>query len=127
VRLEHIPIVIGLLVALLGIGLLVDSLAPDGAIIGVERRRRPRAPRHPRGEMLVGLGVLAIAAALIGRDAWRWGTVSVLAGVVLLTIGAVLNRHFLRELFSHRGALSRTDDGLPVQPAERDTPRDRIR
>ena len=126
-RLEHIPIVIGLLVALLGIGLLVDSLTPDGAIIGVERRRRPRAPRHPRGEMLVGLGVLAIAAALIGRDAWRWGTVSVLAGVVLLTIGAVLNRHFLRELFSHRGALSRTDDGLPVQPADRDTPRDRIR
>ena len=130
-RLEHIPIIVGLLVALLGIGLLVDALTPDGVIVGVERRRRPRAPRHPRGEMLVGLGVLAIAASLLGRDAWRWGTVSVLAGVLLLTIGAVLNRHFLRELFSHRGALSRTDDGQPVQPAPpdtlRDTPRDRIR
>ena len=114
-RLEHLPVILGVLVALLGAGLVYDALTPDGTIVGVERRRRVRAPRHPRGELLVGLGVLMIAAALLGRDAWRYGTLAVLAGLLLLTAGALLNRHYLRELFSHRGALSRTEDGLPVQ------------
>ena len=118
-RLEHLPIIFGVIVALIGVGLVVDALTPDGAFIGVERRRRTRAPRHPRGELLVGLGVIAIAMALIGRDAWRYGTIAVLVGVVLLTAGSILNRHYLRELFSHRGALSRTDDGLPVQGSGR--------
>ena len=115
-RLEFLPVILGALVALLGVGLVVDALTPDGTIVGVERRRRPRAPRHPRGELLVGLGVLAIAAALIGRDAWRWGTVAVLGGVLLVTAGALLNRHFLAELFSFRGALSRTDEGVVARP-----------
>ena len=113
-RLEHLPIILGVLVALLGAGLVYDALTPDGTAVGVERRRRPRAPRHPRGELLVGLGVLAIAAALIGRDEWRYGTLAVLAGVLLLSAGALLNRHYLRELFSHRGALSRTEEGVPA-------------
>ena len=113
-RLEHLPLILGVLVALLGAGLVYDALTPDGTVVGVERRRRARAPRHPRGELLVGLGVLAIAAALIGRDVWRYGTLAVLAGLILLTAGALLNRHYLRELFMHRGALSRTDEGLPL-------------
>jgi hypothetical protein len=113
VRLEHLPLLFGLLVALLGLGLVADALMPDGSFVVTERRRRPRAPRHPRGELLVGVGVLAIAAALIGRDAWRWGTIAVLVGVLLVTAGALLNRYYLRELFSFRGALSRTDAGMP--------------
>lgn len=117
VRLEHLPLILGVLVALLGAGLVYDALTPDGTIVGVERRRRPRAPRHPRGQLLVGLGVLAIAAALIGGDAWRWGTLAVLSGLLLLTAGALFNRHYLRELFVHRGALSRTDEGLPLPGA----------
>ena len=116
-RLEHLPLILGVLVALLGAGLVYDALTPDGTVVGVERRRRARAPRHPRGELLVGLGVLMIAAALIGRDVWRYGTLAVLAGILLLTAGALLNRHYLRELFTNRGALSRTDDGLPIPGA----------
>ena len=48
-----------------------------------------------------------MATALIGRDQWRFGTVSVLAGVVLLGLGGWLNREYLRELFSFRGASRR--------------------
>jgi hypothetical protein len=112
VRLELIPLILGILVALFGGALVVDSFTEDGTFVPVERRRRARAPRHPRGELLIGLGVLALAAALLGRDAWRWGTVSVIAGLLLVTAGSLLNRHFIAELFSNRGALSRTDEGI---------------
>ena len=46
-------------------------------------------------------------AALIGSDEWRFGTLAVLAGVVLLGTGAWLNRDYLRELFLFRGASRR--------------------
>lgn len=117
VRLEHLPLILGILVGLLGLGLVADSVIEDGTFGSAERRRRRRAPRHPRGEMLVGLGVLALSAALIGADRWRWGTVSVLAGLVLVTAGALLNRHYIAELFFNRGALSRTEDGHPARQA----------
>lgn len=54
-----------------------------------------------------------MAAALIGRDTWRWGTVSVLAGSSLLIIGAIMNRKYLKEVLLFRGAARRgvgTDD-----------------
>jgi hypothetical protein len=48
-----------------------------------------------------------MAAALIGRDTWRWGTISVLAGVLLLVIGAIMNRAYLKEVLLFRGAARR--------------------
>jgi hypothetical protein len=48
-----------------------------------------------------------MAAALVGRDTWRWGTISVLAGSVLLIIGAILNRQYLKEVLFFRGAARR--------------------
>jgi len=68
---------------------------------------------------LLGLGVLGMAAAFIGRDVWRYRTLSVLAGSVLLLIGAVLNRRFLGELITNRGALRR---GAPQLPTDQPTP-----
>jgi hypothetical protein len=55
----------------------------------------------------VGLGIMAMAAALIGRDTWRFGTVAVLAGAVLLAVGGWLNREYLREFFEFRGVARR--------------------
>ena len=134
-RLELIPVLLGALLALVGLGLLADAWIPDGAVVPTERRRRARAPRHPLGEGLLGLGVLCFAAALIGRDAWRWGTVAVIAGTLLLVLGVVLNGRYLREVVAFRGAarrgtaadLPRTDappatrppSGARAEPTER--------
>jgi hypothetical protein len=48
-----------------------------------------------------------MAAALIGRDTWRWGTVTVLAGSALLILGAIMNRQYLKEVLLFRGAARR--------------------
>ena len=106
-RLEQIPIFFGVIVAILGLGLVLDAQLPEGFSQSRERRRRERAERNRPGETLVGLGVMAMAAALIGRDTWRFGTLAVLAGVVLLGAGAWLNREYLGETFAFRGASRR--------------------
>ncbi|MFL5550136.1 MAG: hypothetical protein ACJ77Q_06595, partial [Gemmatimonadaceae bacterium] len=54
---------------------------------------------------------LCMAAALMGRDTWRYGTVSVLAGIILLVIGAIMNRAYLKEVLLFRGAARRGEEG----------------
>ena len=106
-RLELLPLIVGALVALVGLALVVDGWLPDRAPQLPERRRRPRAERDRPGEMLIGAGAIALAAALVGRDAWRWGTVAVLVGMALVAVGALRNRRFLHEAMTHRGAARR--------------------
>ena len=106
-RVETIPLILGGLVALVGIGLLADAWIPERVLYRSERRRRARVERHLGGETAIGLGVLCMAGALVGRDTWRYGTVVVIAGTVLLAIGAWLNRAYLRERITNRGELRR--------------------
>jgi hypothetical protein len=106
-RFEQIPVFIGVIVAILGLGVVLDAQLPEALAQSRERRRRERTERHRGGETLVGLGILGMAAALIGRDQWRFGTVAVLAGAALLAAGAWLNRRYLRETFLFRGAARR--------------------
>ena len=61
-----------------------------------------------------------MAAALIGRDTWRFGTVAVLVGVVLLAVGAWLNREYLREVFVFRGAARRGEKRSEPRRRRRD-------
>jgi hypothetical protein len=105
--LELVPLVLGVLVALVGLGLVADGWLPDSAPRVAERRRRARAERDCGGEVLIGLGLIALAAALAGRDVWRFGTVAVLVGVALLVAGALRNRHYLIERLLHRGKARR--------------------
>jgi hypothetical protein len=107
VRVETIPLIVGVLVALLGAGLIADAWLPERVLYRSERRRRARAERHLGGEAAIGLGILCMAAALLGRDTWRYGTVVVIAGTLLFVIGAWLNRAYLRERISNRGELRR--------------------
>ena len=107
VRVETIPVILGILVALVGAGLIADAWLPEQMFYRSERRRRVRAERHLGGETAIGFGVLCMAAALIGRDTWRFGTVTVIVGAILLVVGAWLNRDFLRERISNRGELRR--------------------
>jgi hypothetical protein len=75
-----------------------------------ERRRRPRIERHRKGEAMIGVGVLALAAAFIGRDSWSYSTLVVMLGAVFLVAGTVLNRRYVHDLFVNRGPLRRRED-----------------
>jgi hypothetical protein len=111
VRVETFPLILGIIVALLGIGIIFDAWTPDAPSISEERRRRPRIERHRNGEALIGFGVLALAAAFIGRDSWRYSVLVVIIGAVFLIVGAVLNGRYVRELFVNRGPLRRREPG----------------
>jgi hypothetical protein len=106
-KLEQLPILLGILVALGGLTILLDAWQAGGVAPLRERRRRARAIPHKFGQSLVALGTLCMAAALIGRDTWRWGTITVLAGIILLLIGAIMNRAYLKEVLLFRGAARR--------------------
>jgi hypothetical protein len=108
-RIELLPLIFGILVGLVGAGLVFDAWTPDYILVKGERRRRPRAERHRAGEAAIGLGVLCMAAAFIGRDTWAYSVVAVIAGTLLLLYGAVMNRSYLGSLISNRGALRRRD------------------
>ena len=106
-KLEQFPILLGVIVALIGLTILLDAWQAGGVAPLPERRRRTRANPHKAGQTLVALGVFCMAASLIGRDTWRWGTISVLAGASLIVIGALMNRAYLREVLLFRGAARR--------------------
>src|SRR5690242_1446409 len=108
-RVEVIPLIVGIFVALVGLGLMFDAWTPDEIIVKRERRRRPRLERHRGGEAAIGLGVLGMAAAFFGRDTWRYSVIAVIAGATLLLLGALLNRRYLGQSISNRGALRRRD------------------
>ena len=110
-RLEHIPIILGVIVALIGLGFIADASMAAAAPPHEERRRRTRAEPSRAGEAVVGLGTLCMAAALLGRDTWRYGTVAVLVGAGLLLIGVILNRAFLKEALLFRGPARRAEEG----------------
>ena len=106
-RVETIPLIIGVIVALVGLAILADAWLPEDMSFGTDRRRQERTERSIGGEACLGLAVLCFAAAIIGRDTWRYGTVAVIAGSVLFVIGAFANRRFLRDRIVNRGALRR--------------------
>ena len=108
-RLEQIPIILGILVALVGLTLALDAWQDNGIAPLRERRRRTRTVPHKAGQTLVAIGTLCLAAALIGGDTWRWGTISVIAGSALLIVGAIMNRVYLKEVLFFRGAARRGD------------------
>ena len=106
-RLEQLPIILGVLIALIGLTIALDAWQAGGVAPLRERRRRARALPHKAGQTLVALGTLCMGAALIGRDTWRWGTIAVLVGSALLIIGAIMNRQYLKEVLLFRGAARR--------------------
>jgi hypothetical protein len=106
-KLEHLPIILGVLIALIGLAIALDAWQAGGVAPLRERRRRTRAVPHKAGQTLVALGTLCMGAALIGRDTWRWGTICVMAGSGLLVIGAIMNRAYLKEVLLFRGAARR--------------------
>lgn len=106
-RVELIPIIAGVFVGLVGLGLVFDAWTPDDIIVRRERRRRPRIERSRGGEASIGLGVMCMSAAFIGRDTWRYSVVAVIAGTALLLLGAIGNYRYFGQAIRNRGALRR--------------------
>ena len=100
-RLETFPLVLGVLLAVIGLAVLFDAWVPDDTIVSEERRRRPRRDRDRLGEALVGLGALAMAATFFGRDTWRYSPVAAIAGALLLIWGTKRTGEYIRGVFSH--------------------------
>jgi hypothetical protein len=121
VRVETIPLILGIFAGLVGLGLLADAWIPETMAGFRERRRTARTERSLGGEAAIGLGVLCMAAALIGRDTWDYVTVAVILGAVLLVIGTWMNRRFLRDRIVNRGALRRGEEGRTARH-EKDAP-----
>ena len=126
-RLETLPVILGILVALIGLTIALDAWQKGGVAPLRERRRRTRAVPHKAGQTLVALGTLCMAAALIGRDTWRWGTISVLAGSALLIVGAIMNRRYLKEVLLFRGAARRGEGDKNSRLNQTPTKPNRIR
>jgi hypothetical protein len=125
-RVEQFPLLLGVLVALAGLTILLDAWQAGGVAPLRERRRRARAVPNKGGQTLIALGTMCMAAALLGRDTWRWGTISVLTGAVLLILGAAMNRAYLKEVLLFRGA-ARRGQGESHSRMDQDAPRTRIR
>ena len=127
-KLEQLPILLGVLVLLVALAIGYDSMTAEERRPFKERRRRQRAELNRGGELLVAMGIASMAAALIGGDSWRWGTIAVFIGVALLIAGASFNRAFLRETLLFRGAARRAtkEEGPPV-PNDVTQPKMRIR
>ncbi|HEY7395747.1 MAG TPA: hypothetical protein VH559_12925 [Gemmatimonadaceae bacterium] len=106
-RIEAIPLVIGVVVALIGLALVFDAWTPDDIVVKRERRRRPRIERSRGGEAAIGLGMLGMAAAFLGRDTWKYSVIAVIVGIVLLFYGALRNRHYFGQAIANRGSTRR--------------------
>ncbi len=119
-RVEMIPVIAGVVVALVGLAILADAWLPEELTQGNERRRTQRVERSTGGEACIGLAVLCVAAALFGRDTWKYSTVAMLAGSFLFVVGVFANRRYLKERIVNRGALRR---GAPRTPPERKPPK----
>ena len=119
-RIEYLPIVFGVIVGLLGVGLVADAWLPDRdpSFHVRERRRRLRAERSRGGEASVGLAIVLLGIALIARDQWSSTPWIVGAAVVFLALGGFLNRRYFRQEMDFRGAARRdpTSDRKPGMP-----------
>ena len=124
-RVEYIPILAGVIVVLLGAAIMWDACGPQSIGPLRDRRRRTRTGIDIKGEFVAGVGIALLGAALIGRD-WRFETLTVLAGTVLVLAGAVRNQRHFRETFTFRGAARRGEPKDGTSDDERAT-RNRIR
>jgi hypothetical protein len=126
-RLEHIPLFLGLLFVVAGIALIADALLREQPLTVSDRRKRSRAPRHRGGQVAIGVGTLFVAAALFGRDGWRYGTVAMLLGVVAFGIGVWLNWGYVKAfMLGPEARPSPLDDGLDGAETPRMTRRARV-
>jgi len=125
-RIELLPVLLGILVALIGVAVIYDASGDPELGPLRDRRRRIRRTIDRPGEQMVGFGTVLLGIALVGRDSWRFGTLIILAGTLLVLLGGFRNRRYITEILTFRGA-SRRGDGDSSAPPPEKPPRMRIR
>jgi hypothetical protein len=125
-RIELLPVLFGLVVALIGGAVIYDASGDPESGPLRDRRRRIRASIDRFGEQMVGLGTFLLGVALIGRDSWRFGTLIILSGTLLVVLGGFRNRRYIKEILTFRGA-ARRGIGDPVEQSNEKPRRTRIR
>ena len=113
----EVPVLLGAVVILMGLGIIWDSWGPQTIGPMRDRRRRRRATIDLKGEFVAGVGIVLLGAALIGSD-WRFETVTILAGALCILVGALRNRKYFLEVFTFRGAARRNDDIIQPKPGK---------
>jgi hypothetical protein len=116
-RVEYIPVLLGLALALLGAAIMWDGWGPQSLGPMRDRRRRSRAPIDSRGELVAGFGIVLLGVALVGRD-WRFETVTVLVGTACVLLGALRNQKYFREVLLFRGAARRNSPESDKKPGK---------
>ena len=113
-RIELLPVLLGVVAAVMGGLLVLDAIIADGTFISVERRRSSRPPRSRTGEGLVGAAIMLIGASLIGLaigQAFDGTVVPMQAGYLLCGLFALA-----AVLTAERGRLFRPHEGASAQP-----------
>src|SRR5687768_1090690 len=118
-RLEHIPLILGLLFVVAGAALIADALLREQPLMMADRRKRSRAPRHRGGQVAIGVGTLFVAAALFGRDGWRYGTVAMLLRVVAVAVGVWLNWGYVKDFMLGPESRAEELDAEAERPMQR--------
>ncbi len=95
-RAETLFLILGFLLLLAGAAMIADALIADSASGIEERRSRERPERSKIGQIVLGAGILSVAAVLIGRDQWRFTTLAIAVAVVLVAVGVGLNLRYIR-------------------------------
>ena len=121
---ETIPIVLGILLFLTAAGIIADAVIADGHSLPTERRSRERPERSRVGQIVFAAGMLCVAAALIGRDQWRFTTLTIAAAVVLVVVGVGLNIRYIRgsllgPVLGRSEKRRETDNGVAGKKARR--------
>jgi predicted tellurium resistance membrane protein TerC len=95
-RVETIPIILGLLLFLIAAAMIADAIVADDHSLPAERRSRERPERSRVGQIVFGAGMMCVAAVLVGRDQWRFTTLAIAIAVVLVVVGVGLNLRYIR-------------------------------
>jgi hypothetical protein len=64
----------------------------------------------------------------VGGEFWRFGTLAILIGFVLVVAGGMMNRRYFKELLLFRGTSRRAENPADLNlPPDENRPRPRIR
>lgn len=103
-RLETIPLILGILVCLLGIWFVADAWFHFGLIKPArERRRQKRSTLSSTAETCLGIGTFCLGFALISRDTGRFTNVAIFVGLAYFVAAIAMSYRYILDWITKRG------------------------